>query len=405
MKFRAVMSINYFFYSLFFPPCKQEEENRKKKEELLIQRQKRIAERSAASGGSATIKRTPPAENKYSTTSKKTVKSGNQSAAKESANFHKPVFRSSTMDRLATVRTTKSAPSTQTKSGHPKKEISKANGTATAMSKKTAGAENKKLSASKVKPSDKQNGLNFVNEVFPCDPDFQGNKDCMDSTAVLPIHPDVQGNKDCVATTAALPIDPDVQGNEDCMDTTAALPTESTAAQVTQNTEAKDDCKDIKELCSIPSTEKNEDIIAERSNLDDEICNVNIIETQPLQPDHITDDEKLSKALPALCKDAKVPEEEGAHISGTTMHPTPPSPEKGVIFPSVKFEESATIIKNSRSSEISEIKISTPPPSELNTEPMHSRKKWNNDDNSPKAAKGFRKLLLFGRRNRHIYMA
>lgn len=385
MKLRVIMLINCFFYNLFFLPCEQEEENRMKKEELLIQRQKRIAERSAGGGGSAAIKRTP-AENRSPTTSKKTVKNESQSPAKESANLHKPVFRSSTMDRLATARTTKNAPPTQTKSGHPKKEILKANGTATALSKKTARAENKKSNASRVKPSDKQNDQNFVNEVVPCDPDVQGNEDCMDSAA-------------------ALPTDPDVQRNQDCVETTTALQIESTAAQVTQNTEAIDDSKDIKELRGILSTEKNEDIIAEQSNLDDESCNVNITETQPLQLDHIKDDEKLSKALPALCDDTKVPEEQGVHISETTMHPTPPAHEKGLTFPSVKFEESATIIENARSPEISEIKVSTPPPSELNTEPMHSRKKWNNDDNSPKAAKGFRKLLLFGRRNRHIYTA
>uniref|UniRef100_A0A0A0L285 Uncharacterized protein n=1 Tax=Cucumis sativus TaxID=3659 RepID=A0A0A0L285_CUCSA len=49
--------------------------------------------------------------------------------------------------------------------------------------------------------------------------------------------------------------------------------------------------------------------------------------------------------------------------------------------------------------EISEIEISTPPPSSnemISEYTTHSRKKWMSDENSPKAPKGFRKLLFFG---------
>ncbi|KAJ0045679.1 hypothetical protein Pint_04475 [Pistacia integerrima] len=133
----------------------KEEENRKRMEELLIQRQKRIAERSAANGGSATVKRTPT-ENKSSIASKKKGKTEIQSPTKESAKLHKSVFRSSTIDRLATARTTQKVSPTPTKPDQPKKPISKANGTTTTMSQKTPGAENKKSSANKVKPSDKK---------------------------------------------------------------------------------------------------------------------------------------------------------------------------------------------------------------------------------------------------------
>ncbi|KAL9160191.1 hypothetical protein ABFS82_08G183800 [Erythranthe guttata] len=44
---------------------------------------------------------------------------------------------------------------------------------------------------------------------------------------------------------------------------------------------------------------------------------------------------------------------------------------------------------------------STPPPNEETNdqETIHSRKKWNNGESSPKVPKGFRRLLLFGRRN------
>ncbi|PPS18329.1 hypothetical protein GOBAR_AA02249 [Gossypium barbadense] len=52
---------------------------------------------------------------------------------------------------------------------------------------------------------------------------------------------------------------------------------------------------------------------------------------------------------------------------------------------------------------IAEIEISTPPPNEaIEMEPsVHSRKKWNNGENSPKASKRFRKLLFFGKRTRN----
>ncbi|KAL6544381.1 COP1-interacting protein 7 [Orobanche minor] len=45
------------------------------------------------------------------------------------------------------------------------------------------------------------------------------------------------------------------------------------------------------------------------------------------------------------------------------------------------------------------VNISTPPETdEANQESIHSRKKWNNGESSPKIPKGFRRLLLFGRK-------
>ncbi|KAL0320693.1 UNVERIFIED_CONTAM: COP1-interacting protein 7 [Sesamum radiatum] len=55
--------------------------------------------------------------------------------------------------------------------------------------------------------------------------------------------------------------------------------------------------------------------------------------------------------------------------------------------------------KLSFSPEISVMNISTPPSNyETSPELSHSRKKWNNGESSPKIPKGFRRLLLFGRR-------
>ncbi|KAL5802800.1 hypothetical protein ACOSQ4_031105 [Xanthoceras sorbifolium] len=343
----------------------KEEEKRKRMEELLVQRQKRIAERSASSGNPATLKRTS-SEKKSLVTSKKNEKTEIQSPTKESAKVHKPVFRSSTMDRLAAVRVTQKVPSTQTKSNQPKKAVSKANGTPTGILQKTASAEIKKTSANKVKPSDKKNGQNIVNEVPPSDSDVQEKKDYMDMTA--------------------------------------ALPAESASAQATKLTDTIDDYKDITELHSISSTEKREeDTVSQRSNLDDRSRNVNMIDNHSVPLDHLKSDDELSKGPPDLCEDKRVSEDQGAYSSEMTLHPAPASPNKN--FSAANIEESRGINENFHSPEISEIKVSTPPPSsEMNTESIHSRKKWNNDGNSPKAAKGFRRLLMFGRK-KPIYTA
>jgi hypothetical protein len=77
-------------------------------------------------------------------------------------------------------------------------------------------------------------------------------------------------------------------------------------------------------------------------------------------------------------------------------------PNKPLIFTAVnskvnqKIEES-----NVTSSKVSEIQISTPPPSnEAMQESIHNRKKWINDqENSSKVVRGFRKLIFFGRRS------
>ncbi|TXG67076.1 hypothetical protein EZV62_008351 [Acer yangbiense] len=342
----------------------KEEENRKRMEELMIQRQKRIAERSSSSSSPATLKRTS-SDTKSPVSSKKNGKTEIQSPTKESAKVHKPVFRSSTMDRLATARVTQKVPSTQTKSDQPKKAVSKVNGTG--ISQKTADAEIKKTSENKVKLSVNNNGQNVVNEVPASDSDVQEKKDCTDVTEALPV--------------------------------------ESASVQATQPTDAIDDYKDIKELHSISSTEKREeDTVTQRSTVDDRSCNVNMIDNHSVQPDQYKGDEELSKGPPDLCEEKRVSEEDQvAHSSEVTLHPAPASPNKN--FSAANIEESEAINENFRSPEISEIRVSTPPPSsEMNTEPNHSRKKWNNDGNSPKAAKGFRKLLMFGRK-KTIYTA
>lgn len=308
-------------------------------EELLIQRQKRIAERSSVSSSRATSKRIP-AEKMSAGTTIKNEKPKIQSPSQETK---KPVFRSSTIDRLAAARTTPKVASTQSKPAQPKKATLKAN----VLSQKSANADNKQTNASKVKS-------------------------------------DVLQKKDGTVATIE-------------------KPTDLAATQATQPKDGSDDFKDIKELHSIASMEKNEGkLISQRDTLDDKGCN-----GDPLHMDssaklhHLKgDDEGLSKSAPVFCEDRKTSNDHGEYISEMMIHPMPESPNKALNLSSVDIRENGGIIEKLHSPKKSEIEISTPPPEEINPQPIHSRKKWNNDENSPKAAKGFRKLLLFGRKSR-----
>ncbi|RVW93106.1 COP1-interacting protein 7 [Vitis vinifera] len=234
-----------------------EEDSRKKMEELMLQRQKRIAERSAANGFTPTSKKTP-----FST---KNEKLKTQSSTQESEKLHKPVLRSSTIDRLAAARTNQKAPSTQLRPGQPKKAAVKANGAiATTLSQKAVGPENKKPGMSK------EGGL-------------QG------SSSTLPIR--------------------------------------LTAAQATQP-EPVDDYEDIKELHTTSSIEKMK--------------------------------ERASEASLVLPEDKTVSDIHVKLVPEITAHPLPASANKS--------SNTALNIEDRK--------------------PVHSRKKWDNVEDSPKATKG-----------------
>lgn len=332
-------------------------------EELLIQRQKRIAERSASSGNSSTLRKTV-SDSKSSMTSN--AKTGIQSPAKESAKVQKPVFRSSTIDRLAATRGAKQPESTQAKSEQTKKTVSKANGAAAANKlKKAAGAEVRKSSANKAKQKEKQHVQNAVNEIHPTESDVQDKKDRVEVTAASP-------------------------------DVSAAH------AQATQLTDATDDYKDIKELHSIPSTEKPEEVkVFQTSTMNGTNQNQNTNNSEIPEPAV----EESSKGHPDVYEDKRASEYQGSYNPERTLSPTPALPNKDLSAPSNGESKATNHNVSFRSPEISEIKVSTPPPSsEMNVEPFHSRRKWNEEGNSPKAVKGFRKLLMFGRR-KTIYMA
>ncbi|KAG6591978.1 COP1-interacting protein 7, partial [Cucurbita argyrosperma subsp. sororia] len=147
----------------------------------------------------------------------------------------------------------------------------------------------------------------------------------------------------------------------------AALPAESTipipnATQPIDNVD--DDMEDVKELHTTHSVEKNDETFLSNSN--DKVLSVPIEEH--------TDLVVLSNK--ALDPSAMNTGENGVadHIAATP--------------------------------EISEIEIetSTPPSTNdmISEYTTHSRKKWMSDENSPKAPKGFRKLLFFGRKTRNM---
>nr|XP_023929281.1 COP1-interacting protein 7 isoform X2 [Quercus suber] len=344
----------------------KEEENRRRMEELMIQRQKRIAERSSSRGSSTETTKRTATVNKTAVTSVKNEKSNIQTPIQETKKPHKPVLRSSTMDRLATARTTQKVSLTQSKSDQPKKSTLKANGVAaTNLPKKTAGAENKKPTPSTLKPSDEKKDPKNLNQMLSSDTDVQA-KDGMDSVAEFPV--------------------------------------KSSAAQVTQTDDALD-LKDIKQLHTTASIEKNEETVnSHRDILDDGNCNGNSLNVASSVPakDHILTVAQQEGNVDRLSHAYSVQTEgktlsEGPHE--ITIHPMPPSPDKVLISPAENLEANGAINENFLvTPEISEIEISTPPPGNGVLESNHSRKKWDSDENSTKATKGFRRLLMFGRK-------
>ncbi|XP_022753238.1 COP1-interacting protein 7-like [Durio zibethinus] len=334
----------------------QEEENRKKMEELRLQRQKRIAERSSASGPNPVTSRRSSTENKTSTTSMKS-----QQLNQDTKKLSKPVLRSSTIERLATARNTSKVSSAESKSSRPKRSTLKENGSSTTESQKTDCVEDKKSSTNKVKASQMKSG---TNKVLSSDSDAQG---------------------------------------KDSKEVTVALPTEPAASKAIQPADIVDDFKDIQELqsTSIEKTEGN--AISQRNTSVDRSSNGHRLSEDKLeQLGDIKGDEEFTKASTVVSEDKRAPEDFAEDIPEKTVHPLPRLPNKTVKFSTVNIEGNCARNEKYLSPRISEIEISTPPPNNgMDTEPVHLRKKWNNDESSTKAAKGFRKLLFFGKKSRN----
>ncbi|KAG8364969.1 hypothetical protein BUALT_Bualt18G0053800 [Buddleja alternifolia] len=290
--------------------AEKEEDKRKKLEELRIQRQKRIAERSAAK----VITR------ETSTRSSKTDKTKLQGPNGENKKSHKPLMRSSTIDRLATARTSNKKVSTESKATQNGKATSKAN-----VEMKTASLKKTKapVGQDNVNSSDQRKGT--IN---------------------------LESNS------------PNVK-EIDWIGTVPSILHESTSAEVIEGQNGIQDFGSVKVLHTVTSVEKIE---ANRAS-DDKNC------IQDNVDDHV-----------GLTPQMTVNPTVRNHLESTELNNDENGDEKKKI---------------SFSPEISVVHISkTPPPNdETNSELVPSRKKWNNGESSPKAPKGFRKLLLFGRKS------
>ncbi|KAF7836749.1 COP1-interacting protein 7 [Senna tora] len=325
----------------------KEEENRKRTEEQMIQRQRRIAERSST-------KKTGTG-NKTSKTSAKNDKSKIHPSTEDTKKLQKPVLRNSTIERLATARVSQKVSPIPIKSGPTKKPTMKANGV---PSQKNAGAEKKKLGPKEVKSSNKKNDKKNTNEEHSFDTNAQIQHD-MEAAVVLPMK-----------HSAAQPVEPN--------DSIVEL-------------------KDITELPRISSAKNNAGhMISERKSMLEKVVQLDVDSTVPNQNrtfgGNLAKDEVLDKV-------SSVPsEEKPVHVTEVIINPTAASPNQNLTVSAVNSKanhESYPV-----SPKKSGIEISTPPPSDrVMPEPVHSRKKWNSEEDSSKAAKGFRKLLFFGRRS------
>ncbi|KAL8510320.1 hypothetical protein ACS0TY_017215 [Phlomoides rotata] len=301
--------------------AEKEDEKKKRMEELLKQRQKRIAERSAAKGGQESSKMTSK-ENKKSPVSTKTEKAKPQVPTDENKISHKPVMRSSTIDRLATARTTNKQLPTKSKVGQNRNPTSKV--TATPLSKKTKGT-----------------------------PEQQEKVNRSDKSAVA---------NNSTSNSSNIPI----------------VLEESRSAEETLRENAVRDFGTVKELRTVSSVEKKEaTVLSTNDALEDKISVKVSSDRDVHSSDHVDDRVGIAPQI--------------------TVHPTVENDLKSTV--SKTDEKGGEKKKLSFSPEILVMNISTPPYySEMSPE-LHSRKKWNNGESSPKIPRGFRKLLLFGRRS------
>ncbi|KAL6999474.1 COP1-interacting protein 7 [Sarracenia purpurea var. burkii] len=327
----------------------KEEEKRKKMEELLIQRQKRIAERSSARGSYSTTSKRTSKECKTLIVSSKNEKPKKlQSPEQDKEKLQKQILRNSTIERLAAAKVTRKSSSTEVKSSQPRKAISKASKT-----------ENKKPGTERGKPSDKREIPNNSNGLLSSVSGTQLKKD-------------------------------------NNAEATIALPVESSTGKETQPSEGIFVSENVKELQSISTIEQGdkvlkEDKILQIDTLYDQSCIMNC------------DNEVTSKASRVL-EDTTAYVGRVQFVSEVTVIPSPPSPNTPLGGCTSHIdEEGAVNDRFSPSFEISVVKMSTPPQDDgMAPDPIHSRKKWNPGENSPKATKGFRKLLLFGRKSRNL---
>ncbi|KAG5414131.1 hypothetical protein IGI04_001698 [Brassica rapa subsp. trilocularis] len=165
--------------------------------------------------------------------------------------------------------------------------------------------------------------------------------------------------------------DPSLEIKETVEESQSYLPVKQADELLLPAASSVDGFKDIKEMHSLPNeTITNHQKVQEQTKVDDEeiVKKTSVCEDKQVTNNLCSEDVEEVKASP----------------------PKPLSPKKSVTFSDTNMEE-----KYFFSPTVSETDVSTPPA----TEADHSRKKWNSEETSPKStAKGFRKLLMFGRK-------
>ncbi|GMH05657.1 hypothetical protein Nepgr_007497 [Nepenthes gracilis] len=333
----------------------KEEENRKKMEELMLQRQKRILERSAVTGHPG---RTPKkTQNKAVSSSIRAEKPKTQAAStEETTKGPKSVFRNSTIERLAAAKTTRNISMTQVmKSGQHKKENSMANGVnVSSRLQKTAGVEDKKLNPKKIKPSDKKTGSDNVNGTILSVSNVEKENNSKDDTAAL----------------------------------TSGLPT-TQGIHASDNVYVSEDLKELQVTSSVSNT------------LDLKECGGNSCNGDSVNH---SDDQYVKIENPGIPEASVVLPKDGKNCSqlasDLNLQSITESANDDIDDAFDVKEKSAANENKPGSPEISEIEDSTTPPTnEMSADLIYTRKKWSTVENSPKATKGFRKLLMFGRKS------
>ncbi|XP_057450980.1 COP1-interacting protein 7 isoform X2 [Lotus japonicus] len=324
----------------------KEEETRKRKEELLIQRQKRIAERSAAKKTGSQTKTSAKKENPKIHPSSEDIKK-----------VRKPVLRSSTIDRLATARVSQQKVTpTVAKSGPTKKPPVKASGKGVPL-QKTSGTEKKKQGPKEVKTSNHKE-------------DAKKTKGPVLSTTNAKAKTEISVTNGKAKTE---------------MEASVVLPLTSVAVQ------------------SVEPNNKNLGVTEKHARYFENVGQLHMDSSEPNHGHALGENQSRGEGV--LNKLSSLPgDNKPQHNTEGVINPTPAAIASKTLTVSAvnsvvnqKIDES-----NAVPPKVSEIQISTPPPRPSNqvmSESIHSRKKWNNDEDSLKAAKGFRKLLFFGRRS------
>ncbi|XP_045801401.1 COP1-interacting protein 7 [Trifolium pratense] len=284
-------------------------------------------------------------------TSKKTG-TGTKTAAKkgnpneETKKPNKTVLRSSTIDRLATARVTpkKILPS-QAKPGPTKKPSLKANGVP--LQKKQLQKEVKSSNHKEDARKTKGKVLSETN---------RKTKNETKASVVLPIKPD--------------------------------------AAQAVEQNNNNRDFKYIGEISKASPEKHSRYLTSEREIADENIRQLHTNSSLPNQ----SRVEEVSDKLSSLPRDNNQPRHNTEMITTSTAA----LPTKPLIYTDLNSKANHKIDEsNVTPPKVSEIEIFTPPPSnQVMQESIHNRKKWiNEEEDSSKAVKGFRKLLFFGRRS------